>query len=443
MKIQLSDHFTYGRLMRFTIPSVFMMILASLYGVVDGIFVSNFVGSTAFAAVNLIMPYLIIFSTIGFMAGSGGSALIAKTLGENKKEEANQIFSSIIFILIAVGILFSVISLIFLRQAAELFGAKGEMLDYCVRYGRVILPTLTAYMLQNAFQSLLITAEKPTFGLVVTVAAGVTNMIFDAIFVAGFKMGVEGAAIATLMGQCVGGIIPLVYFAVSKNSIIKIKKTHFKIKPLLKVCTNGSSEFMTNVSFSLVNILYNLQLMRIAGETGVAAYGVIMYVNFIFTGFYFGYSMGCSPIVSYHYGANNHTEMKSLFKKSLVILTVAGVSMTLLAEIFAKPLALIFASYDKDLLNMTVKGFMLYSTSFIFMGYNIFASAFFTALNNGAVSAAISFARTLFFQIVAVLILPLLLGLNGIWLSILAAETFSLIFVIMFFVKYKNRYHYI
>ncbi len=443
MKIQLADHFTYGRLLKFTFPSIVMMVFTSIYGVVDGLFISNFVGATPFAAINLIMPFLMIFSAIGFMIGTGGSALIAKTLGEGDQKKANEIFSLITYTLIIAGIAATIVGLVFLRQVAIAFGATGELLEYCVSYGRIILIALTPFMLQNAFQSLLITAEKPSLALAVIVAAGLTNVVLDALFIAVFKWGVEGAAIATAISQCVGGFIPLVYFLVSKKSLLKLGKTRFDGKALLKICGNGASEFMTNVSMNIVAILYNVQLMKFAGEKGVAAYGVIMYVNFIFIAVFLGFSMGSAPIVGYHYGAQHHSELKNLFKKSLVIVGVMSVVLTALAELFAKPLSMIFVSYDQELLDMTTVAFMLYSISFIFTGFNIVSSSFFTALNDGVVSAGISFSRTMVFQLASVLFLPIFLGINGVWLAIVVAEALALIVTIVCFAKYKTKYHYL
>ncbi len=444
MKIQLSDHFTYTKLLRFTLPSIVMMIFTSIYGVVDGIFISNFVGKTPFAAINFIMPFLMVFSAIGFMIGTGGSALVSMTIGEGDRSRANRMFSLLIYANIVFGIVFSVLGLVFLRPVARLLGAEGEMLEYCVEYGRIILPALTFFMLQNTFQSFLITAEKPKLGLGVTVAAGCTNIVLDALFVAVFHWGLAGAAIATAISQLVGGVAPLVYFAMPNSSLLRLTGCRFdgRARALIKTFTNGSSELMTNVSMSLVNMLYNFQLMRFIGEDGVAVYGVIMYVNFIFIGVFVGYSIGSAPIIGYNYGAQNYAELQNMYRKSLRLIAVLAVSLTLLAEVLALPLAKIFVSYDAQLLSLTRHAFMLYALAFLVMGFNIFGSSFFTALNNGLVSAAISFLRTLLFQVASVLLLPMLLGLNGIWLSILLAELMSLAVTIYCFVRMRLTYHY-
>jgi len=443
MKIQLSEHFSYSKLIRFTLPSIVMMIFTSIYGVVDGIFVSNYVGKTPFAALNLIMPFLMLFSAIGFMIGAGGSALISKTLGEGDRDRANSLFSMLIYVTALLGAASAALGLIFLRPVSRLLGAEGEMLDYCVEYGRWILPALPAFMLQSTFQSLMITAEKPQMGLWVTVAAGLTNMVLDAIFVAAFRWGLLGAALATSMSQLVGGMIPFFYFFSRKNnSLLRLGRCSFDGPALLKTCTNGSSELMTNVSLSLVNMLYNFQLMRFAGEDGVAAYGVIMYANFIFISIYIGYSIGTAPIIGYHYGARNRDELHSLYQKSLRLLAVTSLVLTVLGVALARPLSSIFVSYDPDLHAMTGRGFALYALSFLLMGVNIFASSFFTALNNGLVSAVISFLRTLLFQLAAVLILPELLGLDGIWLAVVAAELMSLVVSVFFFRRMRPGYGY-
>lgn len=442
MKIQLSDHFNYRRLIRFVIPSVLMMIFTSIYGVVDGLFVSNFAGKTAFAAVNLIMPVLMVLGTVGFMFGAGGSAIVSKTLGEGNTEKANKYFSMLVYATIISGIILTIAGFIFLRPMAVLLGAEGDMLEGCVLYGRIIIAALTAFMLQNVFQSFLITAEKPHFGLIITVMAGCTNMVLDFLVVGVFKWGIAGAAAATGLSQCVGGIIPLVYFLGKNNSTLRLTKTGFDKKVIIKACTNGSSELMTNISMSLVNILYNFQLMKFAGEDGLAAYGVIMYAGFIFAAAFIGYSIGCAPVIGYNFGAKNHMELKNLFKKSMIIISVTGVAMLLFGEIMAHPLAKIFVGYDAELLSLTSRGFKIYSVAYLIWGYNIFGSAFFTALNNGLVSAIISFLRTLVFQIIAVLILPMILGIDGIWMAIIAAELMSLAVTIAFLINKKKVYHY-
>lgn len=442
MKIQLSEHFTYKKLIRFTIPSVVMMIFTSIYGVVDGIFVSNFVGKTPFAAVNLIMPFLMLFGAIGFMIGTGGSALVSMTLGTGDRRRANALFSMLIYATLILGTVAAALALIFLEPVSRLLGAEGEMLDFCVRYGRFILPALPAFMLQNTYQSFLVTAEKPQLGLYVTIAAGVTNMVLDALFIAVFKWGVAGAALATGISQLVGGLIPTIYFIRENDSLLRLGKCSFDGRAMLKTCTNGSSEFMTNVSLSLVNMLYNFQLMRFAGEDGVAAYGVIMYANFIFIAVYIGYSIGSAPIIGYHYGAQNHTELRSMFQKSLRLLTVISTIITIVSVAASGLLSGIFVSYDAALHALTRRGFALYSLCFLFLGVNIFASSFFTALGNGLVSALLSFLRTLLFQAATLIIMPEILGIDGIWLSIVAAELMALGMSIFYFRKMRPRYHY-
>lgn len=443
MKIQLSDHFTTPRLLRFVFPSIIMMIFTSIYGVVDGLFVSNYVGKTPFAAVNLIMPFLMIMGAVGFMFGTGGSAVVSQALGEGKPDKANQYFSMMVYVVIGSGAVLTLAGLVLLRPIAAAFGAAGAMLDNCVVYGRIILCTLTAFMLQNVFQSFLVTAERPQLGLAVTVAAGVTNMLLDFVFIAVFRWGIVGAAAATAASQLIGGLVPLVYFARPNTSRLALVKTRLDMRILGKTCINGSSELMTNISMSLVNILYNFQLMRYIGEDGVAAYGIIMYVSFIFAAIFIGYSIGSAPIIGYHYGAGNHVELKSLLRKSLCLVTLWNIALTALAVLTAQPLAKVFVGYDAGLSALTARALALYSLSFLFMGYNIFGSALFTALGNGVVSAAISFLRTLLFQVAAVMLLPLLLGIDGIWLAIVAAELLALIVTAIFFVRKKDDYHYL
>lgn len=442
MKIQLSDHFTYSRLIRFTIPSIVMMIFTSIYGVVDGIFVSNFAGKTAFAAINLIYPPMMVMGAFGFMLGTGGSALVAKTMGEGDRERANKIFSMLVYVAIALGLILTALGVVFIKPISVFLGAEGQMIDDCVTYGNILLPAITFFLLQSLFQSFFITAERPQLGLAVTVAAGVTNMVLDALFIAGFGWGLRGAALATGLGIAVGAVIPLLYFSLSKESILKLGRPYFEGKALLKSCTNGISEMMSEISMSVVTMLYNFQLMRIAGENGVAAYGSIMYINFIFISIFFGFSMGVEPVVSFHYGAENHDELKNLFRKCIRLMLVSGLAMTVLAELLAHTLAGIFVGYDVELMDMTEKGLRIYALAFVLSGINIYGSGFFTALNNGLISAVISFLRTLVFETLAVMLLPVIWGLDGVWLAIIVAEIAAVIITSIFFVKMRHRYHY-
>lgn len=442
MNIQISEHFNYRKLIKFTIPTITMMIFTSLYGVVDGVFVSNCVGSDSFAAINLILPVLMMFGSVGFMIGTGGSALVSMTLGQGKKERANEYFSMLIAFVIAAGLVLMGIGYIFLRKIAVFLGAEGAILEDCVLYGKVLLSANVAFMLQNCFQSFLVVAERPQMGLKISVAAGITNMVFDFLFIYVFRWGIAGAAAATGISQVVGGGIPLFYFLGKNKSPLHLVRFHFDGRALLKSCANGSSEMLTNLSMSLVNTLYNIQLMKFAGADGVAAYGIIMYVSFIFSGTYLGYSIGIAPIVGYHYGADNRKELCSLLKKSLILIGTVAVVLTAAAELLSGVLAGIFVSYDKELLAMTVIAIQIYSLSYFVSGFNIFGSALFTALNNGAVSALISFLRTLLFQVVMILLLPAIWGLNGIWFAVVAAELLALFVTVICFVVNQKKYHY-
>ncbi|MBQ2738828.1 MAG: polysaccharide biosynthesis C-terminal domain-containing protein [Oscillibacter sp.] len=442
MHIQLSDHFTYGKLLGFTIPSIIMMIFTSIYGIVDGIFVSNFVGKTAFAALNLIMPFVMIFGALGFMLGTGGCALISKTMGEGKREKANELFSMYIAVSALAGAVITAVGIAVMRPVSIALGAEGQMIEDCVTYGRILLSTLVFFILQCEFQSYCVAAERPRMGLWITVAAGVTNIVLDAVLVALLRWGLAGAAAATAMSQLVGGMIPLVYFSLPNSSVLRLRKFRFDGRALWRACTNGSSELVSNLSMSVVNMLFNVQLLRFAGENGVAAYGVIMYVNFIFVGVFLGYAFGVAPVVSFHFGAGNEGELKSLRKKSLVLIGSSAVVLTLLAEVLAGVLSGIFVGYDAELYAMTRRGFMIYSASFLFMGFNMFASSFFTALNDGPVSALISFLRTFLFQVGAILVLPALLGLDGIWLAVVTAELLALAVTILCLVKKQKQYGY-
>lgn len=443
MKIKLSDHFTYSKLLRFVFPSIIMMVFTSIYGVVDGLFVSNFAGKTAFASINLVMPFVMILGGIGFMIGTGGTALVSKVLGEGKKEKANEIFTMMIIFTLLLGALLSVIGVISMPWVSKFLGATEEMMADCVIYGRIVTGFTVAFMLQNVFQSFLIAAEKPKLGLLATVLAGITNMSLDAIFIIVFKWGVAGAAIATGLSQCVGGIFPLIYFLRKNSSLLRLTKTKLEIKPILNACGNGSSELMSNISSSVVSMIYNFQLMKYVGEDGVSAYGVLMYVQFIFVAIYIGYAIGCAPITGYHFGARNHNELKNMLRKSSFLSAVSGVVLTILAIALSSPLAKLFVGYDKELYELTRHAFRLFAYSFLLAGFNIFTSSFFTALNNGAVSAAISFMRTLIFQTSSVLILPMFLGVDGIWWAITVAEFFAFILSLIFLFAKRKKYNYI
>ena len=441
--IQLSDHFSCGKLLRFVLPSIVMMIFTSIYGVVDGLFVSNFAGKTSFAAINLVMPFIMVLGGIGFMIGTGGTALVAKVMGEGDAEKANRYFSMMLLFTVLVGAVLTALGLVFMRPVALFLGATEQMLPSCVLYGRIVIGFTTAFMLQNVFQSFLIAAEKPKLGLLATVAAGLTNMALDALFIAGFRWGVAGAAIATGLSQCVGGLLPLIYFLRPNTSRLRLVRTKLEARTLANACANGSSELMSNISSSIVSILYNFQLLHFIGEDGVSAYGVLMYVQFIFVAIFIGYSIGCAPIVGFHYGAQNYPELKNLLCISVRLMTGAGMVLAALAYGLASPLAKLFVGYDEGLYALTCHAFRLFSFAFLFAGFNIFASSFFTALNNGLISAVISFLRTLVFQTSSVLLLPLLFDVDGIWYAISVAEICATILSLIFLFAKKNKYHYL
>lgn len=440
--IQLSDHFDYKRLLRYTCPSVVMLVFTSIYGVVDGFFVSNYAGKTPFAAVNFIMPLLMILGCVGFMFGTGGGALIAITMGAGRMKKANELFSQIVFVSAGCGILLAVLGFLFLRPVASLMGADGQLLEDCLTYGHIILPAIPFYILQYEFQCLFATAGKPKLGLYVTAAAGITNILLDALFVAGFRWGLEGAAAATAVSQFVGGVVPVLYFARKNGSSLRLVRCGFDGGALLKVCINGSSELMSNISMSLVSMVYNVQLMKYTGEDGVAAYGVLMYVGMIFSAVFIGYSVGAAPVVGYHYGAQNSEELKGLLKKSIVLVSIFAVCMFASGQLLSAPLSRMFVGYDKELFDMTVHAFAVFSFSFLFSGFAILGSSFFTALGDGLVSALISFLRTLVFQCLSVLIFPLFWQLDGIWFSIVAAEIMAVVVTVLFLFGKRKKYHY-
>ena len=444
MSIRLSDHFTYRKLLRFTLPSIAMMIFTSIYGVVDGYFVSNFAGKEPFAAVNLIFPFIMVVSTVGFMFGTGGTALVSKTFGEGDPDRANRYFSLFVYVSFLLGVLFSVLGIIFLRPIAKLLGAEGTLLENCVLYGRIVIAAMPFFVLQLLFQSFFVAAEKPSLGFWVIVAGGVTNMIGDAVLVTLLPQGLKlsGAAIATALGQVVGGGVPLIYFFRKNTSILRLGRTRFDGRALLKAATNGVSELVSNAAMSAVGMVMNVQLLKYAGENGVAAYGVMMYVSMIFSGVFIGYSVGTAPVIGFHFGAKDHDELKSLLKKSLLMLLIGGVAMVAAAEALARPLALLFVGYDAELMRLTESGFRIFGLSFFFMGFAIFGSGFFTALNDGMTSAIISFLRTLVFELGAILVLPLLFGINGLWFSVVVAELMATVLSFLFMAAKHKRYGY-
>lgn len=442
MSIQLSDHFTFGRLLRFTIPSIIMMIFTSIYSVVDALFVSNFVGKTSFAAVNLITPVLVITSSVGFMIGSGGSARVAMLLGERKTKDANLVFSMLIYVTGIFGIILSILGFIFMDKIAAFLGAEGKLSQDAAFYGRLLICACPFFMMQNIFQSFLVVAEKPKMGLVLTIGAGITNIILDALFIVIFKWGLLGAALATCISQVLGGGIPLLYFCFPNKTALRFGKFVMQMRELFKACTNGSSELVTNISVAFVSILYNYQLVKIAGENGIASYGALMYVSCIFAAVFIGYGIGTAPVISYHYGAENKDEVKNLLKKNMIFAAVSGIVLFLVSEMLSSPVAKIFTGYDDDLFEITKRAFVLYSFSYIFAGLNTIASAFFTALNNGFVSALISFSRTFVFNIVFVFLLPMFFSLDGIWLCCACAEICTLIISLICVIMNKKKYGY-
>ena len=442
MKIQLSDHFNYRRLLRFTAPSIFMMIFTSIYSIVDGFFVSNLVGKTAFAAVNFAMPILMVLGAIGFMFGAGGSALIAKTMGEGHHKKAKELFSTLVLCGAVCGIVLGVVGFFTIRPLCAMLGAEGQLLEDSVRYSRTILLAMPFYLLQVEFQSFFIAAEKPQLGMWMTIVSGVLNMLLDWLLVGVCSMGLVGAGLATGISQTVGGVLALLYFLFPNKGLLRLCRPKRDRRALLKVCVNGASELMSNVAMSALGVLYNIQLLRYAGEDGVAAYGVVMYVMMIFLSVYIGYGTGIAPVVSFHFGAKNHTELKNLFRRSVRIILACSLLMFGSGLLFAEPLSRIFVGYDAALLQMTVRAMQVYSVSFLLSGVAILGSCFFTALNDGVTSAIISFMRTLVFQSAAVMLMPLIWGVDGIWWSVVGSEAMAMATAVFFFYRHRHKFHY-
>ncbi len=443
MNIKLSDHFTYAKLLRYTLPSMAAMVFTSIYGIVDGVFVSNFAGKEAFAAVNLVYPVFMIISAIGFMLGSGGSAIVAKTLGEGRKKTAQEYFSLLVMVTLVLGIVATLIMELLMPRIVVWLGAEDHLVDYGVLYGRVTTLSMPAFMLQTSFQTYFNVAEKPRLGLLITVISGCANIVLDGVLVGGLHMGLLGAALATNVSEIAGGIIPIFYFMRKNTSLLRLRRAPFHGGVILKACTNGSSEMLSNLSSSVVSILYNYKLLQYGGTDAVAAYGAIMYSAFIFAAIFIGYCSGSAPVISYHYGAKDDHELKSLFRKSLWVITGFSLMMTAVSELFSRPVSRIFVGYDDELLAMTVHGFHIFAVSFLIFGFNIFGSAFFTALGDGGVSAVLSFLRTFLFKVAVILSLPYWFGLDGIWIGTVVSEVMALIVTLAFFIGKKNKYRYI
>lgn len=442
MNIQLSDHFTIGRLLRYSFPSIIMLVFTSIYSVVDGLFVSNVVGSNALSAINIISPVFMVVGAVGFMLGVGGSAEVSKTLGEGEPEKAKEYFTNIILTVIVVGVILSVIGVLFVRPLAYFVGASEVLIDDCVTYGTIILSCCVFFMLQTTFQTFLIVAEKPGLGLKLTILAGAANIILDYLFVYVLKMGIAGAALATMIGCALGGILPMFYFFSDNSSTLCFTKTMFYPKMIARSCLNGASEMVTNFSMSFVTVLFNLQIMKLLGETGVAAYSAIMYVAFLFIAIYIGFVVGIAPIISYHYGASNHKELKSLLKKSLTVIGIFSLMMFVAAQLLASPISGAFSGENTQMKDILLHGFRIYSISFLFNGLGIFGSSFFTALCNGVVSASISFLRTLVLPVILIYTLPALFGITGVWLTVLVAETLATAVTVGFIAAFRKKYGY-
>lgn len=442
-RIQLSDHFTYTKLLRFCFPTIIMMLFSSMYDIVDGLFISNFVGKNAFAAVNLIFPFLMILGGFGIMFGTGGTALVAKTLGEGKKENANRYFSMMVEVALLFAVVFSITGFVWMKKIALLLGADESILKECILYGRVCIVFLPAFQMQYLFQSFLTAAEKPALGLKIMIAAGVTNMVLDAVFIGLLDWGIWGAATATDLSQVVGGILPFLYFCKPNDSLLRFRPVLLEFSPIRKACFNGISELMTMVSMSFVSMIYNWQLMRYVGADGVAVYGVLMYLHYIFTGILYGYTLGSAPIAGFHFGAEHHSELNNLMRKGFTLEYTGGALMFLLSQLLARPIATLFVGYDAELLEMTVQASRIYLFGFLLAGGNMFASSFFTSLNDGRISAVISFMRTMVFELTAVIMLPALFGINGIWGAITVAEIASCGFSWFFIIHMNRKYRYL
>lgn len=440
VNIELSGHYTYGRIVRSVLPSIAMVLVTSVYSIVDGFFVANFAGKSGFAAINLTFPVIMMIGSLGLMIGSGGGALVAKLKGEGYSQKANRVFTMLVWFGLAVGVTLGAVLAVFAPLVSRWLGADEAMMDECIVYIRLNMIGMPGFVLQCAFQSFYMAAERPQLGTLMSVVAGVTNIVLDALLVWALGMGVAGAAIATAAGCLVGGLFPVCYFSSHRNrGSLRLVRTRMLWPYVGKACSNGMSEYVANIAMNIVTICYNLQLMRHLGEDGVSAFGVLMYIAFIFVAVFIGYNIGITPIIGYHYGARDLNEQRSLLRKSLTLIAVAGVLMTTVAEVFAEPLARTFVGYDENLTELTIKAMRLYFPAMLICGWNMFASALFTGLNNGVVSAVAAFARTLGFELICVWLIPVFLGINGIWVSWGIAELLSLFLCNFLVVRYAPQ----
>lgn len=443
----MSDNLIYNKeinmknMLTFTIPTMVRMVFVSMYSIVDGIVVSNFVGSLGLSAINIVYPVLNVCMALAFMLAAGSNAIMGKKMGEGKVYEANSFMSLTVIVNVAAIIVFTAIFLMWDEKIYMMLGSDEELLPYCMEYGRIIVLGGPVWVMQVLFQSYLVTADKPHMGLWLSVAAGVTNIVLDVIFVGAFRMGMAGAAMASVAGMMIGGLVPLTVFF-NKKSLIHFEKPVWEGREFLKALGNGSSEMVSNLASAVTTTLFNLQMMALIGEKGVAAISAILYLQFIFLAVFFGFVSGISPVVSYNYGAGNKTNIHRTFKISMKIVIIFSLSMFALAEVFTGGLVLVFASKDAVLSELMISGFRIIAVSILFSGLNIFASGFFTALNNGRVSALISILRTFVLEAGALILLPEFMGIDGVWWSLPAAEILSAVIAVVMIVKYRKTYGY-
>lgn len=443
MRIELSGHYSVRRLLVSAVPSIVMILVTSLYSIVDGVFVSNFAGTTPFAALNLMWPAMQVVTVLGLMVGTGGSALVSKTKGEGDDKKADAIFSTLVRFTLILGVIMGALFFILTPQIARWLGAEGELLRQSIIYARICISVAPVFMIQMAFNSFFMAAEKPQLGTALSIASGITNIIVDAVLIVWLKMGIAGAAIGTASGMAVGGLYPIFYFSSKRNSSsLHLVKNTAEFRHVLKACSNGLSEYVGNIALSVVSICYNVQLMKYLGENGVSVYGILMYLGFAFASLFIGYNIMATPVIGYNYGAGNRPELKSLLNKSMGIVLTTGILLAGIVTALARPLATIFVSYDPELLDLAVRAIRIYFISFTICGINMFTSAWFTGLNNGIVSAVAAFTRTLVFELGAVFVIPALFGIDAIWAAVNVAEVLALILSAALILAFRRRYGY-
>lgn len=425
MSHSINQDITPAGLLKFAAPSIVMMVFMSLYTIVDGIFVSRFLGSNALSSLNIVYPVISVAIALSTMLGTGGSAIISKYLGEGKNERAREALTQFVVLTLLLSFVLLILSEMFLTPISRLLGASDVLLADCRLYLGASMLFAPACMLQAVFQSFLVTAGRPGLGLLLMTGAGICNMILDYVLIVPCQMGIAGAALATGIGQCIPAVCGLCFFLFTRQDLRFCRFT-FSAKEILDACYNGSSEMVSQLSNAVITFLFNIVMMSLAGEHGVAAITILLYGQFLFNAVYLGFSIGISPVIGFQYGAGDRTKLRKIYRISFLSVAISSVVIVAAAICFSPTIVAIFTK-DQRTFELASVGFRLFAVNFLFSGINITSSGFFTALSNGKVSALISFSRTLVFIVISLLILPRILGITGAWIAIPVAEFLTLL----------------